>query len=152
MKKGNLNRYAALVAAKRQLNIVEPALDLSALIPDPIENIVAQCPLYILDDAHDHGLDDDIVRFFQKMDEIEETNKFKKMFLKIPQIIQMAWKQKKEELKISLPRHPNFKKFKNVYALYLPEGFRVHFLKPEKKETTWIAVKIGDHQSMGHGK
>ena len=131
LEKGNLNRYAALVAAKRQLNIVEPALDLSALIPNPIENIVAQCPLYILDDAHDHGLDDDIVRFFQKMEEIEETNKFKKMFLKIPQKIQMAWKQKKEELKISLPRHPNFK---NVYALYLPEGFRVHFLKPEKKK------------------
>ena len=72
LEKGNLNRYAALVAAKRQLNIVEPALDLSALIPDPIENIVAQCPLYILDD--------DIVRFFQKIDEIEETNKLKNCF------------------------------------------------------------------------
>ena len=90
LEKGNLNRYAALVAAKRQLNIAEPALDLSALIPDPIENIVAQCPLYILDDAQDHGLDDNIVRFFQKKDEIEETNKFKKMFLKFPQKIQMA--------------------------------------------------------------
>ena len=151
LEKYNLNRYSVLVAVQKQLNIIEPALDLTVLIPKPVENIVAQCPIYILDDAREHGLDEDIVRFFQKMDEIEETKKFKKMLLKTPQQIQTAWKKKKQEFRISLPKPPAFKKYKSLYAAYLPDGFRVHFLKPNKKETTWLAVEIGDHKSMGHG-
>ena len=141
-----------IAATKAKLNVIEPALDLSVLIPKPKKNIITRCPIYLLDDTEDYGLDKDIIRFFQKMDAIEETKKFKKMFLKIPQKIQMAWKKKKGEMKISLPQHPQFKKFKNLYALYLPDGFRVHFLKPQKNGSTWLAIEIGDHQRLGHGK
>lgn len=152
LENDNLNRYAAIVAAKTQLNVIEPALDLSVFIPKPLSNIVVQCPVYILDDTQEHGLDDDIVRFFQKMEAIEETKHFKKMFVKLPQKIQLAWKKKREELKVCLPKYPQFRKFKELYSVYLPDGFRVHFSKPQKNETTWLATGIGDHQRMGHGK
>ena len=152
LEKDNLNRFLALVAADAKLNIVDPALDLSVFLPEPEEKIVSQCPIYILDDAGEHGLDRDIVRFFQKMEKIEETKKFRKMLSKIPQKIQNAWKKKRNELEEFLPKPPKFEKFKQYYSLRLPDGFRAHFLKPEKNETTWLAVEIGDHLSMGHGK
>ena len=88
LEKDNLNRFLALVAADAKLNIVDPALDLSVFLPKSEEKILSQCPIYILDDASDHGLDKDIVRFFQKMEKIEETKKFKKILSKIPQKIQ----------------------------------------------------------------
>ncbi len=152
LEKDNLNRFLALVAAEAKLNIVDPALDLSVFLPEPKEKIISQCPIYILDDASDHGLDKDIVRFFQKMEKIEETKKFKKMLSKIPHKIQTAWERKSHELKDFLPKPPKFEKFKQYYSLRLPDGYRAHFLKPENKQTTWLAVGIGDHLSMGHGK
>ena len=79
------------------------------------------------------------------MEKIEETKKFRKMLSKIPQKIQNAWKRKRNELTEFLPKPPKFEKFKQYYSLRLPDGFRAHFLKPEKNETTWMAVEIGDH-------
>ena len=152
LQKDNLNRYAGIAAAKTKLNIVDQALDLTVFIPKPLTNIVDQCPIYILDDTNETGLDPDIVRFFHRMEEIEETKPFKKMFVKLPQKIQNAWIKKRELLKEFLPKPPQFKKFKDYYALYLPDGYRAHFIKPNKNETRWLAVEIGNHQSMGHGK
>lgn len=152
LQKDNLGRYAGIVAAKTQLNIVEQALDLTVFIPKPLSYIVNQCPIYILDDTNETGLDPDIVRFFQRMEEVEETKSFKKMLMKIPQKIQNAWTKKKQLLKEVLPKSPQFKKFKGYYALYLPDGYRAHFIKPKKNEKRWLAVEIGTHQSMGHGK
>ena len=152
LQKDNLSRYAGIAAAKTRLNIVEQALDLTVFIPKPLKNIIAQCPIYILDDTDETGLDPDIVRFFQRMEKVEETRPFKKMFVKIPQKIQQAWIEKKDKLTERLPKPPQFRKFKDQYALYLPDGYRAHFIKPKKNETTWLATEIGNHQSMGHGK
>ena len=147
----NLNRYAGVIAAKTKLNIIEQALDLTVFIPKPLESIIQQCPLHILDDTDETGLDADIVRFFQRIDEIEETKQFKKMFSKIPRKIQNAWLETKELVKEFIPKSLKLKKFKGWYSLRLPDGYRVH-LDPPRKEKGWIAVKIGDHQVMGHGK
>ena len=152
LEKENLNRYFGITAAKTQLNIVEQALDLSVFIPNPVKEIVGQCPIYILDDTQDTGLDPDIVRFHQRIEEIHETKAFKKMFAKIPDKIQSAWVETKEKLKYSIPKSLKFRKFKEYYSINLPDGYRAHFDKPIKKEKTWVALEIGDHRSMGHGK
>ena len=85
------------------------------------------------------------------MNEIKETKKFKKMLEKQPPVIKSDWNKKKKELLISIPKPPKFKKFKDFFALYLIQGFRVHFRKPERGSSIWWAEEINNHKAAGHG-
>ena len=73
------------------------------------------------------------------------------MLEKQPSIIKSDWNKKKKELLNSIPKPPRFKKFKDFFSLYLIQGFRVHFRKPERGSSIWWAEEINNHKAAGHG-
>lgn len=142
--------YAGLHASERGLNVFSPCFDYATLFPVYPRVPGDQCPIHIIRDLARFGIPEISLRFLKCIPEIVETELFQKLFAQMPQDIQKRWKRKKEQLKVMLPRHPEFENFRDYFSLRLGHSFRAH-LRPVAGQTRWEAFEIGPHTKMGHG-
>lgn len=150
-----IRSYLALWAVEHRLDLQNPALRLTPLLSLGNPALLAEIPVYLLDDAADVGLAPGAIRLIQAIREVIETDAFERQYKRQQPAIQKAWSRKKEEIKIQLPPPPRFEKLKDrmppTWSLRLNDGHRVHLEPPAAGTTAWRAVSIGGHKEMGHG-
>ena len=142
--------YVAIHASERGLNVFSPCFDYASIFPVYPSVPGARCPIQIVKDLARFGIPEISVRFLKCIPEIVETELFQKLFSQMPHDIQKRWNRKKEQLKLMLPRHPEFENFRDHFSLRLGHNFRAH-LRPVAGQTHWEAFEIGPHTKMGHG-
>jgi hypothetical protein len=142
--------YVAIHASERGLNVFSPCFDYASIFPVYPSVPVGRCPIQIVKDLARFGIPEISVRFLKCIPEIVETELFQKLFSQMPHDIQKRWNRKKEQLKLMLPRHPEFENFRDHFSLRLGHNFRAH-LRPVAGQTHWEAFEIGPHTKMGHG-
>lgn len=150
-----LRSYFALWAIEHHLDLGGPASNLSRLVPLEDDAILAECPVYTLDDLQDVGVAPGSIRLIHGIAEIVETDSFIRQLQRQHPAIQSDWNRKKEQIKINLPSPPRFEKLKGwtppTWSLRLRDGHRAHLRAPQLGERAWQAVDIGNHKDMGHG-
>lgn len=139
-----------LHAVERNVSMTSGCFDYAAFFPGNPLIPKGNCPIHIIHDVSRIRIPDISVRFFQCIPNILETKDFLKDFKTMPEHIKKRWQRKKEQLKSSIPRHPEFENFKNVFSLRLGDNFRAH-LRPVPGESHWEVLGIGTHTKMGHG-
>jgi len=122
-----MRSYLALWAVEHRLDLNNPAMTFSRLLPLEDANIL----------------------------EVVETKHFEKQLRRQHPAVQGDWILKKNEIKIALPSPPRFEKLRDkepaIWSLRLRDGHRVHLQPPDAGTAAWRAVAIGNHKEMGHG-
>jgi len=142
--------YVGIHAAERGLNVFSPCFDYASVFPVYPSIPGSRCPVHIIKDLARWNLPEISVRFLKCILEIVETDVFRKLFSQMPQHVQKRWRRKSEELKLRLPRHPEFENFRDHFSLRLGHNYRAH-LRPVAGQKHWEAFEIGSHTQMGHG-
>lgn len=149
-----IQSHLGIWALERGLDLGSPAFDPLSVIPIGREALIAQCPVYEIDDLDESGLGAGNIKLILRIEAVQELPKFKKQLQKLDQRYREHWERLKEQISIGLPQHPRFKKLKGsrppLYALYLPSGHRVHLHPPDRFGASWSALEIGTHTEMGH--
>jgi hypothetical protein len=150
-----LRSYIALWAIEHRLDLGNRAMNFTQLLPLGDQNIVSECPVYMIDDLEDIGLGPGSVRLIQRIGEIVEADAFERQLRRLHSTIRGDWTRMKEQIKERLPPPPRFEKLKDwhppTWSIRLRSGHRVHLHAPEPGTATWRAVAIGNHKEMGHG-
>ena len=150
-----LRSYLALWAFEHRLDLGNGAMNLARLLPLGDQNVLAECPVYAIDDLNDVGVAPGSVRLIRRISEIVETERFEKQLGRVDDAIRRDWSRLKERIKDHLPSSPRFEKLKNweppTWSVRLRDGYRVHLCPSENGAVTWHAVGIGTHKEMGHG-
>lgn len=115
---------------------------------------LSYCPVFLIDDQLGLGISPVSYSYLRSIPEIVETKKFQKMLNRSPDHVKNSWLQKRDSLKVAIPRHPEFEKLKGrlagTFSIRLNDNFRAH-LRPSLDQRVWEAVAIGPHKAMGHG-
>jgi hypothetical protein len=150
-----LRSYFALWAIEHRLDLGNREMNLSRLLPLEDKRVLAECPVYALDDLEDVGVASGSVRLIQCIAEIVETDNFERQLRRQDLAVRRDWSRRKEQIKVCLPSPPRFEKLKNwappTWSLRLRDGHRVHLQPPDRGMAAWRAVAIGNHKEMGHG-
>lgn len=111
------------------------------------------CPIHLYNDSQRFDLPSEWLKFYSRLEVIDESEKFLKSLKKQPQNIQRAWDRTKTKLRSSLSGGADFKKWpkggENIYSARVNNSYRVHF-KQGPEDNRWEAIQIGNHKEMGH--
>jgi hypothetical protein len=150
-----LRSYCAIWAIDRRLDFGSPALQISRLLPLEDGQLLAECPVHVINDLDDVGVAPGSLKLIQCISEVIETPAFGKKLKGVPEEIQRDWSRAREQIKFHVPSPPRFEKLKNwkpqTWSLRLRSGHRVHLEAPDSGAVAWRAVSIGSHKEMGHG-
>jgi hypothetical protein len=149
-----LQSYAALWAIDRDFDLGNPMLDPLQVIPLARPGVLAQCPVYAVNDLKDVGLTAGSLRLFLSIPAVEEDARFVKQLGRLDVAVRKDWERMKGHLKQGLPSPPRFEKLTGAkpptWSLRLRSGYRVH-LRPSDDSSAWRALEVGTHKEMGHG-
>jgi len=149
-----LKSYVGLHAIERGLNLRTDLLDGGAWLPEASTEILQQCPLILLDDSQRWGIPAASARLIPAISQIIERPRFLDRLAGLDPSLRRRWERKKTELRVRLPRHPEFEKLKGtpsgLFSLRLNDNFRVH-LRPLPGSVVWEAIEVGTHKELGHG-
>jgi hypothetical protein len=145
----------AIWAIDRRLDFGSPALQVSRLLPLEDGQLLAECPVHVINDLDDVGVAPGSLKLIQCISEVIETPAFGKKLKGVPEEIQRDWSRVREQIKSHVPSPPRFEKLKDwkpaTWSLRLRSGHRVHLEAPDSGVAAWRAVSIGSHKEMGHG-
>jgi hypothetical protein len=133
------------------LDLANPAVDLNLLMPTDA-HLGEECPIRVINDLDQTGLNPDSVRAFCNVAPIAETKKFLKQLDRMHDDHAEAWRRLKDALQTSIPAKADFKKWAdpNVWSIRVNKGIRAH-LQWQMDAKEWRAQEIGQHKEMGHG-
>jgi hypothetical protein len=147
--------YCSIWAIEHGLDLGSPALQISRLLPSKDSQLLAECPIHVINDLDDVGLAPGSIKLIQCISDVVETHAFSKRLKGVPDEIQRDWSRVKEQIKVHVPSPPRFEKLKDwkpqTWSLRLRSGHRVHLEAPDRGAVAWRAVAIGSHKELGHG-
>jgi hypothetical protein len=118
--------YFALWAIERRLDLGNPAMNLSRLVPFGDDTVLAECPVYTIHDLDTVGVAPDSIRLIQCISQIVETENFERQLRRQEPAVRRDWSRRKEQIKIGLPSPPRFEKLKDceppTWSLRLRDG------------------------------
>lgn len=142
--------YVAIHALEKDINLLASGVDITAFY-SLADNLDAnQCPITIIHNEDRFGIPQIGTNFILKIPTIVETEAFQKACKKLDKSLRQRWEKKKRLLAETIPRHPEFEKFADLFSLRLNDNYRVH-LRPSNDMTVWEAIAVGTHKEMGHG-
>lgn len=142
--------YIGLHAIEKEINLLTTGVDITAFYTLAERLDASQCPITIIHNEDRFGIPQIGTNFILKIPTIVESESFQKTFRKLDLSLQKRWKKKKQQLAETIPRHPEFEKFADVFSLRLNDNYRVH-LRPSNDMAVWEAIAVGTHKEMGHG-
>ncbi len=142
--------YVTVHALEKNINILSSGVDITSFCSLAANLDEKQCPITIIHNEDRFGIPLIGTSFILKISTIVETEAFKKAYKKLDKSLRQRWEKKKKLLAETIPRHPEFEKFADLYSLRLNDNYRVH-LRPSNDMTVWEAIAVGTHKDMGHG-
>jgi hypothetical protein len=124
------------------------------LPPHPID--WSFCPVHIINDDIRLNFDPSLIDFFAYVNQLHESEKFKKQLKKLSSQIQQMWTRTKTKLAHDATASGlDFKQWEKnqdsvIYSVRVNRNFRAH-LEYKRIQKYWLCLNIGDHKSMGHG-
>ena len=108
-----LRSYCAIWALDRRLDFGSPALQILRILPLEDAQLLAECPVHVIDDLDDVGVAPGSIKLIQCISEVVETLSFEKKLKDVPEEIQRDWSRVREQIKTHVPSPPRFEKLKN---------------------------------------